>query len=100
MEFIAGIACPLPCCSLLLGANAFDYALQSLVGSRVFPKLPPRLFEDVSEDGALHAIATKLYSIRKSRDLKAFEWMNPGKRKEVSTLKQRALGTSTAAVYS
>lgn len=51
---------------------------------RSAPKLPIKLVTDPSVGGALHAIALKLYDIRRTRGLKAIEWQNPGKRNEVS----------------
>eukprot|EP00775_Hariotina_reticulata_P005697 gene5697-5935_t len=50
---------------------------------RPAPKLPIKLLTDPAVGGALHAIALKLHDIRRTRSLKAIEWQNPGKRKEV-----------------
>lgn len=47
------------------------------------PKLPIKLITDPAVGGALHAIALKVYDIRRQRGLKAIEWQNPGKRREV-----------------
>lgn len=47
------------------------------------PKLPIKLVTDPTVGGALHAIALKVFDIRRQRGLKAIEWQNPGKRKEV-----------------
>lgn len=47
------------------------------------PKLPIKLLTNPSVGGALHAIALKLFDIRRARGLKAIEWQNPGRRKEV-----------------
>jgi hypothetical protein len=52
---------------------------------RPAPKLPIKLLTDPAVGGALHAIALKLHDIRRTRNLKAIEWQNPGKRKEVRT---------------
>eukprot|EP00878_Enallax_costatus_P033747 GHUV01037300.1.p1 GENE.GHUV01037300.1~~GHUV01037300.1.p1 ORF type:complete len:195 (+),score=40.87 GHUV01037300.1:480-1064(+) len=49
---------------------------------RICPKLPIKLLTDPSVNGALHAIALKVYEIKRARGLKAIEWQNPGKRKE------------------
>lgn len=50
------------------------------------PKLPIKLVTDPTVGGALHAIALKVFDIRRQRGLKAIEWQNPGKRKEVCVL--------------
>jgi hypothetical protein len=50
---------------------------------KAFPKLPIKLITDPSVGGALHAIALKVFDVRRQRGLKAIEWQNPGKRKEV-----------------
>jgi hypothetical protein len=47
------------------------------------PKLPIKLITDPSVGGALHAIALKVHDIKRQRNLKAIEWQNPGKRREV-----------------
>jgi hypothetical protein len=49
------------------------------------PKLPIKLITDPSVGGALHAIALKVHDIKRQRNLKAIEWQNPGKRREVSS---------------
>jgi hypothetical protein len=49
----------------------------------VCPKLPIKLITDPAVGGALHAIALKVFDIRRARSIKAIEWQNPGKRQEV-----------------
>ncbi len=55
---------------------------------RIMPKLPIKLITDPAVGGALHAIALKVVDARRARGLKAIEWQNPGKRKEVCTQPQ------------
>lgn len=64
--------CLCPCCC----------AVQAMP-PRVCPKLPIKLITDPAVGGALHAIALKVYDIRRARSIKAIEWQNPGKRQEV-----------------
>lgn len=59
---------------------------------RICPKLPIRLITDGSVNGALHAIAVKVHEIKRARALKAIEWQNPGKRKEVCSSTASASG--------
>jgi hypothetical protein len=58
---------------------------------KVCPKLPIKLVTDPSVGGALHAIALKVYDIRRQRGLKAIEWQNPGKRKEVCLQREKRM---------
>jgi hypothetical protein len=56
---------------------------------RVCPKLPIKLITDPAVGGALHAIALKVFDIRRARSIKAIEWQNPGKRQEVRKQQQQ-----------
>ena len=51
-----------------------------------FPKIPTKLLRDFSAKGPLYVVAATVHDVRRTRDIKKFDLLAPGLRKQVRHL--------------